>query len=173
VISYSHSIRKTSTVAVIIRTLVSRGCRVLVSSYTHSAVDNLLCKLLDAGFPPEFMVRLGTTSSVNARVQPLLVVGQDDNDLQQHQQQQQSIAALKGRLDGARIVGCTVLTAARHALLQGMSFDWCIMDEAGQIAQPAAIGPLHYCSKFILIGDDYQLPPLIVSLEAKSLVSLD
>ena len=56
------------------------------------------------------------------------------------------------------------------ALLQGMPFEWCIMDEAGQIAQPAAIGPLHYCQKFMLIGDDYQLPPLIVSLEAKSLV---
>ena len=40
---------KTSTIALLVRILLSRGERVLLTSYTHSAVDNLLSKLNEAG----------------------------------------------------------------------------------------------------------------------------
>ena len=38
------------------------------------------------------------------------------------------------------------------------------MDEAGQISQPASIGPLLKAKRFILVGDDAQLPPLVVRM---------
>ena len=44
---------KTSTMALLIRILIARGERVLLTSYTHSAVDNLLGKLCSAGLKIE------------------------------------------------------------------------------------------------------------------------
>ena len=45
--SYSIHAGKTTTISRLIQTLVQRGSSVLVTSYTHSAVDNILLKLKD------------------------------------------------------------------------------------------------------------------------------
>ena len=47
------------------------------------------------------------------------------------------------------------------------SFDVCIVDEASQITLPASLGPLRYASMFVLVGDHYQLPPLVQSQQAR------
>lgn len=47
-----------------VRTLVCRGKRVLITSYTHSAVDNLLLKLREKGV---HFLRLGRPSQVGHR----------------------------------------------------------------------------------------------------------
>ena len=52
---------KTSTIAEIIMTLVARGKSVLLTSYTHSAVDTILMKLIDAPFG---VLRLGNIDKV-------------------------------------------------------------------------------------------------------------
>jgi AAA domain len=148
-----------------------------------------------------------------------------------------SVSALQQVAESARIVVCTALTASRHSLLN-IKFDWCIVDEAGQINQPTILGPLmkaerydiactnkhsyraiartaasavafHVAvtsssfnhlvrhprsilhlpftpltrfstlllpsqspcsstSSFVLVGDDYQLPPIIISSEAQA-----
>ena len=52
---------KTTTIAEIIKALVERGKSVLLTSYTHSAVDTILMKLLNADFP---MLRLGNIDKV-------------------------------------------------------------------------------------------------------------
>lgn len=49
---------KTTTIAEIIKELVKRGKTVLLSSYTHSAVDTILAKLLDVDFE---ILRLGNS----------------------------------------------------------------------------------------------------------------
>lgn len=36
-----------------------------------------------------------------------------------------------------------------------------ILDEASQISMPVALGPLRYGNRFIMVGDHYQLPPLV------------
>ncbi|RKP27096.1 hypothetical protein SYNPS1DRAFT_13204, partial [Syncephalis pseudoplumigaleata] len=53
---------KTTTVAELIRVLVARGKRVLVTSYTHSAVDNILLKLKSTH--ASSIVRLGNRDKV-------------------------------------------------------------------------------------------------------------
>lgn len=131
-----------------------------MASYTHSAVDHLLLKLQEAGLDPSAMARLGISSSIDARLHPYII---DHSNCS-------SIDTMQTRLDNVRVVGCTVLSSARHALLDCVQFDWCVMDEAGQISQPAAMGALLRANKFVLVGDDYQLPPLIMSAEAKSMV---
>lgn len=43
---------------------------------------------------------------------------------------------------GVRLVACTVLMASKHSLMDYFDLEYCVMDEAGQITQPAAIGAL-------------------------------
>lgn len=39
----------------------------------------------------------------------------------------------------------------------------CILDEASQVSLPACLGPLSLAESFVLVGDHYQLPPLVTS----------
>ncbi len=41
---------KTSTIVALVRILVASGLSVLLASYTHSAVDNILLKLIQVGW---------------------------------------------------------------------------------------------------------------------------
>jgi len=63
----------------------------------------------------------------------------------------------------AKVVGVSALTAPRSPLLAGQHFDVVIVDEAGQISQPAVLGAIMAADNFILVGDHMQLPPLVVS----------
>lgn len=47
-------------------------------------------------------------------------------------------------------------------------FDYCIVDEASQITLPTCIGPLRYADKFVLVGDHFQLPPIVRKAEARA-----
>ena len=77
---------------------------------------------------------------------------------------------MKAKCDRVRLLACTVLAASSSALVDALTanrpFDVCVVDEAGQISQPAILGPLLASSRFVLVGDDYQLPPLVASTEA-------
>ena len=84
-----------------------------------------------------------------------------------------------------RLVACTVLAASKDTLIREFDLDFCVMDEAGQITQPAALGAiiltrrfviyslcffsiLSLCTdRFVLVGDDHQLPPLVISKQAQ------
>ena len=44
----------------------------------------------------------------------------------------------------------------------------CLVDEAGQITLPAALAPLLQARAFCLVGDPYQLPPLVQNAEART-----
>ncbi|KAF8876665.1 DNA replication factor Dna2-domain-containing protein [Infundibulicybe gibba] len=57
---------KTTVIAAIIRTLVSAGQTVLLTSYTHSAVDTVLGKLSDADFS---ILRLGNVDKIRPDIQ--------------------------------------------------------------------------------------------------------
>ena len=61
----------------------------------------------------------------------------------------------------------TTCLGVNHALFSNRVFDYCIVDEASQITQPVCIGPLRRSRVFILVGDHYQLPPLVQSVEAR------
>jgi DNA replication ATP-dependent helicase Dna2 len=53
------------------------------------------------------------------------------------------------------------------ALFSRRTFDVCIVDEASQITLPTCLGPLRFADKFVLVGDHFQLPPLVRSKEAR------
>ncbi|KAL1839380.1 hypothetical protein VTJ49DRAFT_1582 [Mycothermus thermophilus] len=56
---------KTTTIAHIIRALIGQGKTLLLTSYTHNAVDNILLKLQDDKIP---ILRLGAAAKVHAEV---------------------------------------------------------------------------------------------------------
>lgn len=68
-------------------------------------------------------------------------------------------------LDSAQAITCTLVGAA-HPLLEKRHFRTCIIDEAAQALEPACWIPLLKCSRVVLAGDPFQLPPTVKNLEA-------
>ncbi|KAK9824153.1 hypothetical protein WJX72_008129 [[Myrmecia] bisecta] len=147
---------KTSTIVCAVQALVSCGCSVLLTSYTNSAVDNILLKLIDAKVS---FVRLGRPDTVHPAVRPYLVGGEQHPDT--------SVAGRQRLAATASVVGCTCLGVS-SPMLQGKQFDVCIVDEAGQMTLPTVVGPLLLAHSFCLVGDHYQLPPLVASERARA-----
>ena len=78
----------------------------------------------------------------------------------------QTVEDIKIRLEQVKVVAVTCLGIS-SPLLANKRFDVCIMDEAGQTTLPVSLGPLRFASMFVLVGDHYQLPPLVHSTEAR------
>ncbi|GAB2270733.1 DNA replication ATP-dependent helicase/nuclease jhs1 [Dionaea muscipula] len=138
---------KTSTMVYAVKALLMRGASVLLTSYTNSAVDNLLIKLNTQGID---FVRIGRCNVVHEEIRGHCISGMEI----------QSVEELKMKLDQVKIVAVTCL-GITSPLLANKKFDVCIMDEAGQTNLPVSLGPLLFASVFVLVGDHYQLPPLV------------
>ena len=63
---------KTSTIATAIKALLDVGKSVLVTSYTNSAVDNILVKLVALEVP---VLRLGRSQGVHEAIKPYMLGG--------------------------------------------------------------------------------------------------
>ncbi len=147
---------KTTAVLAMIRALEMAGKRVLLVSYTNSAVDHVMLKLASQGF--DNFLRLGRPSRVNSRLEEFLPMGK--------RYQADTAEKLQALMERIPVVGVSAL-GVTDALLRRCDFDVCIIDEAGQITLPAIIGPILKANKFILVGDHHQLPPLVQSPEAE------
>ncbi|RYR04969.1 hypothetical protein Ahy_B06g084783 isoform B [Arachis hypogaea] len=144
---------KTSTLVHAVKALLERDSSILLTAYTNSAVDNLLMKLKaqDIDF-----VRIGRPEAVHEVVRGHCLSATSI----------QNVEDIKIRLGQVRVVAVTCLGIS-SPLLANMRFDVCIMDEAGQTTLPVSLGPLAFASVFVLVGDHYQLPPLVQSIEAR------
>lgn len=156
---------KTSTIAFVARLLASHGKRVLITSYTHAAVDNLMMKLMEKGMAANNasapLLRVGNKSSCHPNVHSILAstVAAAREGVDEYP----SPDSLDSVVSSAKIVGVSALTIPRSSLLIGQHFDVVIVDEAGQISQPAILGALMAADLFVLVGDHMQLPPLVQS----------
>ncbi|RHY27903.1 hypothetical protein DYB32_007175 [Aphanomyces invadans] len=142
---------KTTAIAMAVRVLMYLGLSVLVTSYTHAAVDNILVKLLDQNVP---ILRVGGTPAL---VHPQVVPHRLESTAFE------SAEAMRAAMVAAPIVGCTCLTS-HHVIFAQRKFDVCIVDEASQITQPVLLGVLQHAAVFCLVGDHYQLGGLDWSL---------
>ncbi|KAK7689454.1 hypothetical protein QCA50_007246 [Cerrena zonata] len=147
---------KTTVIAAIIRVLVARGKTVLLTSYTHSAVDTILRKLKpDADFG---ILRIGNVDKIHPDMRDLTLASLGAAT---------SIEQLEHRVMTPPVVATTCLSID-HALFARRHFDYCIVDEASQVTLPTCLGPLRFASKFVLVGDHFQLPPLVRNRDAAS-----
>lgn len=141
---------KTTTIAHIIRALLAEEKSILLTSFTHTAVDNILLKIRDIA-PPNSILRLGVPAKINPLVQEFCLLASTPR---------KSIHEIDEAYMGCRIVATTCM-GTNHALFSRRAFDACIVDEASQITLPTSLGPLLHARKFVLVGDHYQLPPLV------------
>ncbi|KND88175.1 DNA replication ATP-dependent helicase/nuclease DNA2 [Tolypocladium ophioglossoides CBS 100239] len=145
---------KTTTIAHIIRALVSQGKSVLLTSHTHTAVDNILLKLKLDKIP---ILRLGAPAKVHPEVRDFAhLAGQP----------KMTFEAIKEAWHGTPIVATTCL-GINHPVFLERSFDYCIVDEASQITLPICAGPIRMANSFVLVGDHNQLPPVVRNEEAR------
>ncbi|XP_077570114.1 DNA replication ATP-dependent helicase/nuclease DNA2 isoform X1 [Stigmatopora nigra] len=149
---------KTTTICNLVRVLHACGFSVLLTSYTHSAVDNILLKLkrFKLGF-----LRLGQGQKVHPDIMPYTEESIRKDGIN-------SVSELEALYGKELVVGTTCL-GIKHPIFSRRRFDFCIVDEASQISQPICLGPLFYADKFVLVGDHQQLPPIVQNHEARSL----
>ncbi|WP_018259393.1 AAA domain-containing protein [Halomicrobium katesii] len=139
---------KTYTLARIVRALVARGDRVLLSAFTNRAVDNCIEALEEQGFTD--VVRLGTESGVREDMQQYRLETAGDPD------------DCVGRLEDASVVAATTASCGSR-VAKTQSFDVAIVDEAGQLTEPGTLAATTLADRFVLVGDHQQLPPVVQS----------
>lgn len=149
---------KSTTLAAIILSFVREGKSVLLCSHTNAAVDNVLVTLLRLNFD-EF-IRLGRKIDV---VDSRLHKYHESNIIERNFRTKESLEKVYNK---PHLIASTCL-GINHAMFQRRTaFDAVVIDEASQILQPICIGPLRFTKgPFILVGDHYQLPPLVKVME--------
>ncbi|WP_018928137.1 DEAD/DEAH box helicase [Pseudomonas umsongensis] len=135
---------KTRALALIVQLLVARGERVFVTSHTHMAINNALSKIA-------------------ARNVPTVKIGGRPEDLDKAVDWVQEPANWKGwpKNGSGYVVGATPFATCSR--LENYSFDTVIFDEASQITLPLALMAMRKAKRFIFIGDQKQLPPVMLS----------
>ncbi|CDR35720.1 RHTO0S01e05644g1_1 [Rhodotorula toruloides] len=139
---------KTTTTAEVINALAQAGRSILLTSYTHSAVDNILLKVKDAGLS---ILRLGNRDKVLPSLHPFTLTSED---------YAHSLSDIDNKLLRPQIVATTCL-GINEPIFVKRRFDVCIVDEASQVTLPTCLGPLRFADSFVLVGDHNQLPPLV------------
>ena len=179
---------KTSVIAEIVKRFCQQGQRVILAAFTNQAVDNMLKRLDAEGFHD--FVRLGNERSVDSALSNRLLknlVAQNQSVNHAHPQETpqdthesaNTLDAVQELLRNVPLVASTTATWSSDkyapSSLNGaganhenapLQFDVAIIDEAGQLTIPAILGALRFAKRFILVGDEKQLPPLVLSKEA-------
>uniref|UniRef100_A0A1I7VFT6 DNA replication ATP-dependent helicase/nuclease n=1 Tax=Loa loa TaxID=7209 RepID=A0A1I7VFT6_LOALO len=152
---------KTSTLAVLIRCLIHLGRTVLITSYTHSAVDNLLSKLVEY-VDENKILRLGQQTSMKKSVQHLTL----EAKLSKHTHTDR-VSLMRHILKETPIVACTCLRVATDLLFSYRRFSMTVVDEASLVLEPTVIPAIAASDSFVLVGDHRQLTPLVRSKQAR------
>ncbi len=149
--------------------LLEEGTSVLLLSFTNRAVDEMCSKLVAEGI--DFM-RIGSELRCH-------------ESYRSHLLSQRSVACRNGEeirqlIEHCRVFcGTTTALNSQAGLLTIKAFDLAIIDEASQILEPQIVGLLsqklartgeHSIRKFVLIGDEKQLPAVVQQQPAESLV---
>lgn len=147
--------------------LLHEGTSVLLVSYTNRAVDEICSKLESEGCG---YIRIGQKSSCAEEYRSHLL---GDLSKEIH-----SATQLRNQIAGTRVfVGTTTSLTSNQSLFFLKQFDLCIIDEASQILEPHLLPLLsatsHGCvaiRKFVMIGDQKQLPAVVQQTNRDSAV---
>ena len=123
---------------------------VLLLAYTNRAVDEICSNLakIKTIFPHFDFIRFGNKD--NTKYADNLLSNID-------------IENIEDRIDNCRIFVSTVHTANSHSeIFEIKNIDTIIVDEAAQILESHLIGLLSKTKRFIMIGDEKQLPPISI-----------
>ncbi len=150
---------KTKVIGSIARALLSRGYRVALGAFTNQATDTMFARLVESGVTHG--VRLGHEFAVDEHLRPYRLLRQAASLTDGAPPKADDVRAA---LRSARLVAATAAmwSAETFEVERTMPlFDVAIIDEASQLTVPAIVGPLRWARRFILVGDQHQLPPLV------------
>ena len=151
---------KTFVIAILLYCLVMMGKKVLITSYTHTSLDNIM---------KAFINKFKNHAEVVTRLrQSKTGVDKDLSKLNYDPEEFNHTDEIKKFIEGKQLFFTTSLSL-RSPLLRFIKFDCVIVDEASQTLEPILIESLFFSKKFILIGDYFQLSPLVKSKEASGL----
>ncbi|CAI5760795.1 unnamed protein product [Candida verbasci] len=143
---------KTSVIAELIKILIAQGKSILITSYTNTAVDNILIKLKKMNID---FLRIGYPLRTHPDIHEYIPG------------YKQEISDYFQTYMSPQIVATTCLGVTDTCFNLRNKFDYCIVDEASQISLPINLGPLRFADKFIMVGDHYQLPPLVLHQDSR------
>ncbi|KAG5878691.1 hypothetical protein JTB14_029759 [Gonioctena quinquepunctata] len=146
---------KTATIVALIQLLYELDKSVLITSHTHSAVDNVCIKLLNYGIK---LLRLGSESKMHSKLKEY-----SEHNLTKHCTTPKEFEEV---YNSAKVLAVTCLGSG-HPVLTKRTVDICIVDESTQVLQSSVIRPLYAAKTFILIGDPDQLPAVVKNSEAR------
>jgi DNA replication ATP-dependent helicase Dna2 len=137
---------KTRVLALAVRLLAERGERVLITSHTHMAINNALNKIAAQGVR---VAKIGRPTQANGLDTAVTCAG--------------SFAEWHGRpMDGGYAVGATPFATCTYRL-ENCEFDTVVFDEASQVTMPLALMAMRRGARFVFIGDQKQLPPVLLA----------
>ena len=158
--------------------------KVIISSQTHVAIDNVLDKLMsnyDLIIPNRITNRVNKYDSDNIDSTLYKTWGaefESHNSRAEAKSLAKKMSEYEKKFNGAKrfsysttnkmsdysVIGATTTTpviAGRKGLEVLKGYDWLIIDEVSKCPVTEVLRYLPYVKHIILVGDDYQLPPLL------------
>ncbi|PPQ66263.1 hypothetical protein CVT24_007281 [Panaeolus cyanescens] len=138
----------------------------------RNAISRQLASLNDTGDAARYEAMKMSVSTLNQKVNAL----SREKDAKKDQQKSdfRVLDALRRNtrreiLLAADVI-CSTLSGAGHESLEGLEFDMVIIDEAAQSIELSSLIPLRFePQRCVMVGDPQQLPPTVLSNEAKEL----
>lgn len=141
---------KTWVLGHLAKALAAEGQRVLITAFTHRAINNALRKVAEVGWSR--VCKVGQRHYADD-------LCRDGVTVKNYEQLSHSpYAAPDCR---GYVVGATCF-AARTSRLADVQFDTVIFDEASQVTLPVAVAGMLSGQRYIFIGDHKQMAPVIV-----------
>ncbi len=131
--------------------LAKQGDKILLTAFTNRAVDNICKYLLENQFTK--FIRLGSTHAIQPELR--------EYTLKEYKKQNPEKSAKEIITDFSIIVATT--STISNPVYERLGIRTIIIDEASQMTEPTVLSALLEGSRFILVGDHKQLPPVVQS----------
>ncbi|MGY6528318.1 MAG: AAA domain-containing protein [Cyanobacterium sp.] len=150
---------KTWLLAHIAYLLAQQGQTVLITAFTHTAINNALKKIAQVtGY--QKVIKIG-------KADKNIGLTWENHSIANYEYLKHS--PYKNDTKGL-IIGATCFSVGGNRL-KGIKFDTIIFDEAGQITLPVAIKGMTEGYKYIFIGDHQQMSPVVAGVHRQSWVT--
>ena len=150
---------KTKVIASIARALVGRGYRVALGAFTNQATETMLERVVQSGVTN--VVRLGHELATTESLRPFRLLATTRARLGGAAPHADDIRATLRSVPAVAATSATWSSESYEPDRLMPLFDVAIVDEASQLTVPAVLGILRWARKFVLVGDEQQLPPLV------------